>query len=252
MQQRERRLLASDEVVGSSCLTSSSVRGGNRLLDCLLQREASLAEEIRVARFEAGHELYEPGASMTTVYFPLGSVVTLMVGFSGGERAEVATVGREGMVGVDAVLRTKRSPVLAVQQIEGDIAHIAVSRLQKAMQSNERMLSVVSCYIAYALRAAHQTAACNTLHRLEARTARWLLMTADRTGQASMALTQQMLANMLGVGRQSVNEIASRLQRAGLIQYRRGHVTIEQRDRLEKVACECYAKLRNHYEELLG
>jgi CRP-like cAMP-binding protein len=233
-------------------LTSSSVRGGNRLLDCLLQRESGLAEEVRVNHFDAGHELYVPGASMTTVYFPMGSVVALMVRFAGGERAEVATVGREGMVGVDAVLRTRRSPVQAVQQIEGEIAHVAVSRLQKAMQSNERLLSVVSCYVAYALRAAHQSAACNALHRLEARTARWLLMTEDRTGERSFMLTQQMLANMLGVGRQSVNEIASRLQRAGCIEYRRGHVTIQQRDRLEKIACECYAKLRSHYDELLG
>jgi CRP-like cAMP-binding protein len=233
-------------------LTPSPVRGGNRLLDCLLQREGGLADEVKVSQFDAGHELYEPGESMATVYFPMGSVVALMVSFSGGERAEVATVGREGMVGVDAVLRTRRSPVLAVQQIEGEVAQIGVSRLQKAMQGNERLLSVMSCYIAYALRAAHQSAACNALHRLEARTARWLLMTADRTGEASFTLTQQMLANMLGVGRQSVNEIASRLQRTGCIEYRRGHVTIQQRDRLEKVACECYAKLRNHYDELLG
>jgi CRP-like cAMP-binding protein len=233
-------------------LTSASVRGENKLLDCLLQRESGLADDLKVTRFDAGHLFYEPGSAITTVFFPMGCVVSLMVRFTDGESAEVATVGREGMVGVDALLRTKRSPVLAVQQIEGELAHITVSRLQRAMQSNERLFSVVSCYVAYALRAAHQTAACNALHRLDARTARWLLMTADRIGDGSYLLTQQMLADMLGVGRQSVNEIASRLQRGGLIEYRRGHLTILQRDRLEKLACECYARLRSHYDELMG
>lgn len=233
-------------------LASTSGRSGNRLLDCLIQKESSLEADVEVTHFEAGHQFYAPGASISTVFFPLGSVVSLMVSLAGGERAEVATVGREGMVGVDALLRTKHSPVLAVQQVEGDVAHLGVPRLQRAMRSSERLLAVVSCYVAYALRAAHQSTACNARHRLEARTARWLLMTADRTGTSSFTLTQQMLAEMLGVGRQSVNEIASRLQRIGLIEYRRGHVTVTQRERLEKVACECYARLRNHYEELLG
>jgi CRP-like cAMP-binding protein len=233
-------------------LTSTSVRSGNRLLDCLIQKESSLEEDVRVTHFGAGHVFYEPGSSISTVFFPLGSVVSLMVSLEDGHKAEVATVGREGMVGVDALLRTKRSPVLAVQQIEGEVGHIGVSRLQKAMHGSERLLAVVSCYVAYALRAAHQSTACNALHRLPERTVRWLLMTADRTGEKSFMLTQQMLADMLGVGRQSVNEIASRLQRANLIEYRRGHVTILQRDRLERAACECYAKLRAHYEELLG
>ncbi len=231
---------------------SPGFRGGNRLLDCLLQRDSALADDIRLARVKAGHELYLPGGAMTSVFFPIGSVVSLMVRLTSGESAEVATVGPEGMVGVDAVLRTRRSPVAAVQQIEGELAQISVTRLQRAMQTNERLLGVMSCYVAYALRAAHQSAACNALHRLEARAARWLLMTADRAGDVGFKLTQQMLADMLGVGRQSVNEIALRLQRSGLIEYRRGHVTVLQRDRLGKVACECYVKLRNHYEELLG
>jgi CRP-like cAMP-binding protein len=251
MRHRERGLLARQRNQ-ETILASTSVRSGNRLLDCLIQKEGSLEEDVDVTHFEAGHQFYEPGASISAVFFPMGSVVSLMVSLADGQKAEVATVGREGMVGVDALLRTKHSPVLAVQQIDGDVAHIGVSRLQRAMRSSERLLSVVSCYVAYALRAAHQSTACNALHRLEARTARWLLMTADRTGEPSFTLTQQMLAEMLGVGRQSVNEIASRLQRTNLIEYRRGHVTILQRERLEKVACECYAKLRAHYEELLG
>jgi CRP-like cAMP-binding protein len=230
----------------------TSVRGGNRLLDCFLQRESALGSDVRITRVQAGQELLQPGGTITTVFFPMGSVVSLMVRFANGESAEVATVGSEGMVGVDAVLRTRRSPVLAMQQIEGELAQLPVARLQKAMQNNDRLLSVVSCYVAYALRAAHQSAACNALHRLEARAARWLLMTADRAGEGAFRLTQQMLADMLGVGRQSVNEVAMRLSRSGMIGYRRGYITIQHRDRLEKVACECYAKLRSHYDELLG
>ena len=230
----------------------STPRTGNRLLDCLVQREAALAADIKISPSEAGRQIYQPGGLMPAVYFPTGGVVSLIVRLSTGESAEVATVGSEGLVGLHAVLRVRRSPLLAVQQLPGELAQLPTARLLRAMQSNDRLLASLSCYTAYSMRAAYQTAACNALHRLEARTVRWLLMTADRAGGAELDLTQQMLADMLGVGRQSVNEIASRFQRTGLIEYRRGHVTILQRERLERVACECYFALRDYYEDLMG
>lgn len=227
-------------------------RTGNRLLDCLVQREPSLAEEIRLSPSEAGREIYHPGSPMSSLYFPTRGVVSLIVRMANGESTEVATVGPEGMVGLSAVLRVRRSPLLAVQQIPGELAQLATSRVLKAMQANDRLFSSISCYAAYATRAAYQTAACNALHHLEARGARWLLMTADRAGGPEFSLTQQMLADMLGVGRQSVNEVASRLQRDGVIEYRRGRVMLRHRERLERLACECYFALRDYYEDVMG
>lgn len=227
-------------------------RTGNRLLDCLVLREPSLASEIRVMPAEAGRELHHPGAPMQHVFFPLRGVVSLIVRLTSGGTADVSTVGSEGLVGLPAVLRARKSPLLAVQQIGGELAQMPTARLLRAMQQNERMFSSITCYAAYALRAAYQTAACNALHRLEARAARWLLMTADRSGDSQFALTQQMLADMLGVGRQSVNEVASRFAREGLIEYRRGHISLRDRERLEKLSCECYGALRDYYEDVMG
>jgi CRP-like cAMP-binding protein len=233
-------------------LTPASIRGENRLLDCLLQREPELAEDLKVVHFEAGREIYRPGAAMQQVYFPFRGAVSLIVQLSNGESAEVATVGSEGLVGLAALLRVRRSSLLVVQQVAGDLASLPTSRIVRAMQSNERLTASVSCYAAYALRAAHQTAGCNALHRLEPRAARWLLTTADRAADSEFALTQQRLADMLGVGRQSVNEVAARFQRSGLVEYRRGRVRLLQRERLERVACECYFAVRTSYEELMS
>jgi CRP-like cAMP-binding protein len=227
-------------------------RTGNRLLDCLVQREPSLAPDIRLVASEGGREIYHPDGPMPAVYFPTRGVVSLIVRLASGGSAEVATVGPEGMVGLSAMFRARRSPMLAVQQIPGELAQLPTTRLLRAMQNNDRLAASLNCYAAYAMRAAYQTAACNALHRLEARAARWLLMTADRAKGHEFDLTQQMLADMLGVGRQSVNEVASRLQRNGLIEYRRGHIALLQRERLEKLACECYATLRDYYEDLMG
>jgi CRP-like cAMP-binding protein len=232
--------------------TPASVRGENRFLDCVLQREPALAEDLKMVRFEAGREIYRPGATMPYAYFPFRGVVSLLVQLSNGETAEVATVGSEGLVGLPALLRVRRSSLLAVQQLTGELACLPTSRLLRAMQNNDRLLASVFCYAAYMMRAAHQTAGCSALHRLEARAARWLLMTADRASGSEFALTQQRLADMLGVGRQSVNEVAARFQRSGFVEYRRGRVRILQRERLERISCECYFALRDAYEDLMG
>jgi CRP-like cAMP-binding protein len=232
--------------------TLTSIHGENRLLDCLLQREPALADELRIVRFEAGREIYRPGATMPYTYFPLRGVVSLIVQLSSGETAQVATVGSEGLVGLPALLRVRRSSLLVVQQFSGELGCLPTPRVLRAMQSNDRLVASITCYAAYMLRAAQQTAGCNALHRLDARAARWLLTTADRAGGSEFALTQQRLADMLGVGRQSVNEVASRFQHSGIIEYRRGRVRLVHRERLERTACECYFTLREAYEDLMG
>jgi CRP-like cAMP-binding protein len=233
-------------------LSPAAVRGENRLLDCLLQREPQLAADLKVIRFDAGREIYRPGATMPYTYFPFRGVVSLIVQLSSGESAEVGTVGSEGLLGLPALLRVRRSSLLVVQQVAGDLASLPTSRMLRAMQSNDRLLASIECYAAYMLRAAHQTAGCNALHRLEARAARWLLMTADRAGGPEFSLTQQRLADMLGVGRQSVNEVAARFQRSGIIEYHRGRVRLVQRERLEGVACECYFEMSRAYDDLMS
>lgn len=227
-------------------------RGDNRLLECLLQREPALRDDLKIVHFEAGREIYRPGATMPYTFFPLRSVVSLLVQLASGETAEVGTVGSEGLVGLPALLRVRRSSLLIVQQLSGELGSLPTSRVLRAMQGNERLSTSIACYAAFVLRAAHQTAGCNALHRLDARAARWLMMTADRSPGDEFALTQQRLADMLGVGRQSVNEVASRFARSGLIEYRRGRVRVLQRERLERIACECYGTLREAYEDLMS
>jgi CRP-like cAMP-binding protein len=219
--------------------TPTSLRGENRLLDSVLQREPALADELRVVRFEAGREIYRPGGAMNHTYFPFRGIVSLIVQLAGGETAEVAMIGSEGLVGLPALLRVRRSALLVVQQVEGELGCLPTSTLLRAMQDNDRLVASIACYSAYVLRSTQQMAGCNALHRLEPRAARWLLMTADLAHSEDFALTQQRLAEMLGVGRQSVNEVAARFQRAGHIEYRRGRVRLLQRERLERVACEC-------------
>lgn len=188
----------------------------------------------------AGRVILEPGRAVNEVYFPSSGVVSLITGMQSGEGVESLTVGREGAVGLVEVLAGAPSEQCAVVQIAGSAWRIGGARLRELAVIHPVIASVALRYAHVSLSALHQGAACNARHDIEPRLCRWLLTCEDRIGDPVVPITQELLALMLGVQRTSVTVAAQALQRKGLIQYRRGRVTILDREGMEHTACECY------------
>ena len=217
----------------------------NRLL-AALPRAAylQLAPGLAPVALVFGKVLYEPGAPIRDVYFPSGSVVSLLTVVDQRSALEVGLVGHEGMVGIPLALGIGVSPVRALVQGGGGALRMSAARLRKCLQASPALQHALHRYAAALMAQITQTAACNRFHRVEARLARWLLMTRDRVGAGEFHLTQEFLAHMLGVRRVGVTAAASALQRRGLIGYRRGDIRIVDHAGLEAAACGCYAHVR--------
>jgi len=217
----------------------------NRLL-AALPRAAyrRLAPGLAPATLVFGEVLYEPGAAIRDVYFPSGSVVSLLTVVDDRSALEVGLVGHEGMVGIPLALGIGVSPVRALVQGGGSALRMSAARLRTSLRVSPALRRGLHRYAAALMAQITQTAACNRFHRVEARLARWLLMTRDRVGKEKFHLTQEFLAHMLGVRREGVTGAASALQRRGLIGYRRGDIHIADHAGLEAAACGCYALVR--------
>jgi CRP-like cAMP-binding protein len=230
-------------------VTTRLNRTGNRLLDRLPREEhdrfALLAEPVALKLHQP---LYEAEASMPHVYFPRGGMVSVVVGLEDGRAVEAAAVGREGMLSVFAVLGLDFSPARAVCQARGDCWRFPTDPFLRAVERSPVLAGLLKRYAAFTLRGAGQMIACNALHPLEERLSRWLLMTGDRVGADAFPLTQEFLAQMLGVRRQTVTVTAGTLQAAGLIGYRRGAIRVLNRPGLEAAACECYRTMQRLYD----
>jgi CRP-like cAMP-binding protein len=196
--------------------------------------------------------LHEQEAPVENVYFPLSGVISLISVMQGGQVVETAMVGREGAVGAFGGLLPWNAFTQAVVQLAGITAAIPVSRFQAAVGQSDRIRNLVLRYKEALLAQVQQTAACNVLHPLESRLARWLLQTLDRASDSELALTQDFMAQMLAVRRSTVTLIAGKLQEAGLISYRRGLLVVRDRSRLEEAACECYRTIRRRTEAVFA
>jgi CRP-like cAMP-binding protein len=224
-------------------------RTGNRLLDRLPREEhARLAPLAEPVTLKVRQPVYEPEGPMPHVYFPRGGMVSVIVGLEDGREVEAASVGREGMVSVFAVLGLDFCPSRAVCQAKGDCWRFPTGPFLQALGRSPVLAGLLRRYAAFALRCAGQMVACNALHFLEERLSRWLLMTRDRVGADTFPLTQEFLAQMLGVRRQTVTVTAGTLQTAGLISYSRGAIRVLDRPRLEAAACECYRTMLRLYD----
>ena len=191
-----------------------------------------------------GDVLNEPGTKIRDVYFPSNSVVSLLTIVNGHSALEVGLVGHEGMVGIPLALGVGISPVRALVQGSGDAMRMSAARFRKAFDASPPLQRALHRYT-YALMAQiTQTAACNRFHVVEARLARWLLMTRDRLGREEFRLTHDFLSHMLGVRRVGVTEAATALQRRRLIEYSRGDIRILDDKGLEAAACACYELVR--------
>jgi CRP-like cAMP-binding protein len=195
--------------------------------------------------------LYQPNGVIPHVYFPLNSVASLVVHMQDGQAVEVATVGNEGMVGLPAFLGATVFPGQAYAQVPGETERMQTGTFQHEVRREGALHEVLHLYTQALFTQISQSAACNRLHSIDQRCARWLLMTRDRVRADQFPLTQNFLAQMLGVRRAGVSEVASRLQKQGLIQYRRGIIQVVNRSGLEAVACECYAIIKHVYDRLL-
>jgi CRP-like cAMP-binding protein len=195
--------------------------------------------------------LFEVGAPLDHIYFIEEGIASVLTMMEDGASSEVGMVGPEGVVGVSALLGGRMSAQHVVMQLPGTAHLIPAARCKTVFDRNPGVRAVLLRFIEDLLNLSAQTAACNRLHSVEQRTARWLLMAADRVGGNVLPLTQEFLAAMLGVRRSGVSEAAGELQRSGLIRYRRGEITIIDRAGLEKTACECYGLDRRRVERLL-
>jgi CRP-like cAMP-binding protein len=194
--------------------------------------------------------LHEAGGKLEFVYFPNRGLISLVVVMKDGKTAEAGIVGHEGFTGSLAAVGLSRSPLEAVVQITGDGFRVEVGNLQNTLESTPHLQQRLSLYVAIRGMQVAQTAACNRLHRVEQRLARWLLMAQDRVDAESLAITHDFLATMLGTDRPSVSSAAGILQGRKLIQCTRGAVKIVNRKKLEKSACECYGVTRQYNGKL--
>jgi CRP-like cAMP-binding protein len=230
----------------------SQDRVKNRLLGRLASEGfAALAKDLVRVDLPKKQIVYEVGSPLDQVYFVEEGLVSVLTMMEDGASSEVGMVGPEGLIGVSALLGGKVSAQYIVVQLPGSAYRIAAATCKAVFDDNPRVRAVLLRFVEDLLNLSAQTAACNRLHQVEQRTARWLLMSADRTDSAVLRLTQEFLAAMLGVRRSGISEAASELQRSGLIRYRRGEITIVDRRGLADAACECYDLDRQRIERLM-
>jgi CRP-like cAMP-binding protein len=213
----------------------------NRLLAALAPKAFELMRpDLRSISLKQGHELYEPGDDIDQIYFPQNGLLSLLVVTKDGRFFETSTVGRDGAVGLQAGLGPRVSFTRANVQITGKFSVIRADRFAGMVQDDPALRDLISRYIEILWAEAQQIAACNVGHDASARLCRWLLQCADRIDSDTVALTQEFLAQMLGVRRTTVTVLAKSLQEKGVIEYRRGQIHILDRERLKHCACECY------------
>jgi CRP-like cAMP-binding protein len=225
---------------------------GNRILDLLPADESSrLLSSSQAVSLAHGQKVFQQDGPMPHVYFPTTGVFGLVILMEEGEQVEGTTVGNEGMVGLPAFLGLDRHPFSVVAQVPGEAVRVPAGTFSQALKPGGTLDRLLRRYTLYRLRCANQTGACNTLHSVEERMSRWLLMAHDRAGKDEFLLTHEFLAELLGVRRQTVSIIAGTLQRAGFITYRRGVLRVLDREGLEAASCECYEVIKQLYDRIV-
>lgn len=217
---------------------------------------ARLAPQLELIPLALGDVLYESGIQMHHVYFPTDSIVSLLYVMEDGATAEIAMVGNEGVVGISLFMGGETTPSRAVVQSAGHAYRLTSQALKDEFDrvGGRRSGALHNLLLRYAqalLTQMAQTAVCNRHHSLDQQLCRWLLLSLDRLLVNELIMTQELIANMLGVRREGVTEAAGKLQKAGVIEYRRGHITILDRPGLEARACECYAVVKREFDRLL-
>jgi CRP-like cAMP-binding protein len=198
-----------------------------------------------------GKVLYEPGDTLRHVYFPTDAIVSLLYVMESGASAEIAVVGNDGLIGISLFMGGESTPSRAIVQSAGSALRMPGQRLIDEFNRHSDLLVLLLRYTQSLITQMAQTAVCNRHHSVDQQLCRWLLLSLDRLSGSHLAMTQELIANMLGVRREGVTEAAGKLQKLGVIEYARGHITVLDRAALEKLSCECYAVVRKETDRLL-
>jgi len=224
----------------------------NRLLDALspAARER-LYPYLELVEMPLGKVLYESGDALRHVYFPTDSIVSLLYVMEDGASAEIAVAGNEGLIGISLFMGGETTPSRAIVQSAGYAYRLIGQRLKDEFHRNGEMQILLLRYTQALLTQMAQTAVCNRHHSVDQQLCRWLLLSLDRLSSNELTMTQELIANMLGVRREGVTEAAGKLQKLRLIEYSRGRITILDRPKLEQLCCECYAVVKKETDRLL-
>ena len=224
----------------------------NSLLAALSAPEQErLFPQLELVPMPLGKVLYESGNRLGHVYFPTDCIVSLLYVMEDGASAEIAVVGNEGLVGVALFMGGETTPSRAVVQSAGFAYRLPGAIIKQEFNRGGAMQELMLRYTQALLTQMAQTAVCNRHHSVDQQLCRWLLLSLDRLPSEELTMTQELIANMLGVRREGVTEAAGQLQSAGLIRYSRGHITVLDRARLEERVCECYAVVKREFDRLL-
>ncbi|MER2098756.1 MAG: Crp/Fnr family transcriptional regulator [Pseudomonas qingdaonensis] len=226
--------------------------GQNHLLAALPDpvRERLLPHLEQVA-LPLGKVIYEPGDRLTHVYFPTDAIVSLLYVMENGASAEICVVGNEGVVGIAVFMGGESTSNRAVVQSAGLAWRLPGQRLKDEFDRHGELLLLMLRYTQSLITQMAQTAVCNRHHSIDQQLCRWLLLSLDRLTGNELNMTQELIANMLGVRREGVTDAAGKLQRLGVIEYSRGHIKVLDRPQLERLSCECYAVVRSETQRLL-
>ena len=238
---------------GMGAMLSAAIHPrANRLLAAL--PEATLEQllpALELVPMPLGMAVYESGGEQRYVYFPTSAIVSLLYVLANGSSAEIAVTGNEGVVGISLFMGGGTTPSRAVVQSAGQGFRLRGDMLKREFESGGALQHLLLRYTQALITQMTQTAVCNRHHTVDQQLCRWLLLSLDRLPGNELVMTQELIANMLGVRREGVTEAAGRLQVQGLIRYSRGHITIRDRQQLEARVCECYAVVKKEYERLL-
>jgi CRP-like cAMP-binding protein len=198
-----------------------------------------------------GQVLHESGVTLSHVYFPTTAIVSLLYVMENGASAEIAVVGREGVVGISLFMGGESTPSRAVVQSAGQGWRLPSQAIKNEFNNSSPVMHLLLRYTQALITQMAQTAVCNRHHSLDQQLCRWLLLSLDRLQSSELVMTQELISNMLGVRREGVTEAAHKLQKAGLIRYSRGRITVLDRPGLEQRSCECYGVVKGEYDRLL-
>jgi CRP-like cAMP-binding protein len=225
----------------------------NHLLAALPREEFErLSSQLELVAMPLGEVLYEAGGRLRHVYFPTTSIVSLLYVMADGASAEIAVVGNEGILGISLFMGGETTPSRAVVQSAGYGYRLKAKLLKQEFARGGPVMRLLLRYTQALITQMAQTAVCNRHHSVEQQLCRWLLLSLDRLSTFELTMTQELIANMLGVRREGVTEAAGKLQRAGLIRYKRGRITVLDRPGLEQEVCECYAVVQKEFDRLLS
>jgi CRP-like cAMP-binding protein len=238
--------------VGSIIITRIHTPRQNHLLAALPAADwERLQSRLELTPMPLGHVLYESGSELRHVYFPTTSIVSLLYVMEDGSSAEIAVVGNEGIIGVALFMGGETTSSRAIVQSAGHAYRLAGRHLKEEFLRAGPLQRLLLRYTQALITQMSQTAVCNRHHSVEQQLCRWLLLSLDRLDSNQLSMTQELIANMLGVRREGVTESAGRLQKLGLISYNRGLITVLDRAALEAQACECYAVVKKEFDRLL-